>query len=289
MLVKPYFGDREVIGLFRVGGPGLGNLLFPYCRAHILSLEKNIEMIPPIWPTIKIGPIIRMEKEQRFYLNLFRSFTAKRLSLLLKSRNFKEVNEDEVGKTYQLDEKTVIKVSGLRNYFKDLIGYNLELREFLYQTAAKNIQSKVDAFDGNRSIGLHIRLGDYDEAGKTAIAWYLEKIKQLQQNPTLATMELIVFSDGKDSELNEILSLPNCSRVKKPDALSDILRLSKCKIIIGSNSTFSAWSAFLGKRTFIRDDKFYMGKLFNEKDEIYEGSLQNLSSEDLIRTTNLFS
>lgn len=280
-MIRPYFGDREILGLFRIGGAGLGNLLFVYARAYILSLQKGFKLIPPIWPTFKIGPLIRFEKEQRFYLDLFQPHLLERWQFLIKGLKYSEIQETELANQQNKVDKTIINVSGLKNYFKDLEGYHQELSSFFYLQSNTKVKSKIDAFNGANTIGIHIRLGDYDEAGKTSIIWYQEKIKQIRSLKKYENYKLVVFSDGKNVELKEILSLPNCMRVDKPDALSGILRLAKCEIIIGSNSTFSAWSAFLGRKPFIRHEKFYMNKLYHVKELIYEGCLPDTDLPNL--------
>ena len=67
MYIYPNFGDKEYFNIIRVGGPGLGNLLFPYFRAYIYAIRYKGNLIDPIWPTFKLGPILRNELDNRFY------------------------------------------------------------------------------------------------------------------------------------------------------------------------------------------------------------------------------
>ena len=44
-----------------------------------------------------------------------------------------------------------------------------------------------------------------------------------------------------------LLSIPNVKRVYFGGAIQDIVAISKCYYLIGSDSSFSAWGAFLGQ------------------------------------------
>ncbi len=275
MIFRPYFGEFEILNLVRIGGPGLGNLLFPLSRAYIYSLKYKSEILPPIWPSLKPGAFIRGEKEKRGYTDIFKSFFLKRTILQVKNIFNKSLTENQFLENiaaYSQNKDITVKVEGLRGYFKDLEGYHNELLHYILETASPTINKTYTQFNEN-NIGIHIRLGDYNEENKTPIDWYVNTIKILQEDKKYQNTSFIIFSDGKDEELRAILDIPNCKRVDKPNALSDILCLSKCQIIIGSNSTFSAWAAFLGRKPFIRNDKFYLGHLYHEEENIFEGEL----------------
>jgi hypothetical protein len=280
IVFKPHFGHYEILGLFRIGGPGLGNLLFPYCRAHIYSLqEHNSKVIPPIWPSLKPGTFLRNEKEKRTYLSLFKFSFFRRLNLTLQSLFFKFLDEEEFLNKKITEKNVKVRVEGLRNYFSDLKGYNEQLLSFILGNVNNKILKHYNDFDENH-IGVHVRLGDYSIEARTELNWYIDKIKKLQQIDKFSQCKFVIFSDGKDDELNSLLELDNCERIDNANAIADILRLSKCQIIIGSNSTFSAWATFLGEKDFIRHDKFYMHHLHNGK--VYEGD----NIEDLIGFKN---
>ena len=56
---------------FRLGGPGLCNLLFPWSRMIIEAKKKNLTIIPTTWTSLKIGPYLRSERDKRSYHNFF--------------------------------------------------------------------------------------------------------------------------------------------------------------------------------------------------------------------------
>lgn len=65
--IYPKLSEKDCM-LFRLGGAGLGNILFTYARAVIyVQKHENAEMIWPTWFSFKLGPILRHESDKRFY------------------------------------------------------------------------------------------------------------------------------------------------------------------------------------------------------------------------------
>ena len=56
---------------FRLGGAGLGNILFPWANAVVYAKKNNLERIQTTWVNLKFGTFLRKEKDKRMYLNLF--------------------------------------------------------------------------------------------------------------------------------------------------------------------------------------------------------------------------
>ena len=108
----------------------------------------------------------------------------------------------------------------------------------------------------NNSIAIHIRMGDFrnpdneDVLRKGAwnyrlpIQWYKNIISKIRE---VSDMPIYIFSDAENTELKEILDLDNCNRAYFGSAISDMIALSRCKILVSSASTFSMWASFLGQ------------------------------------------
>ena len=64
--VYPKFDGIDLI-FYRIGGSGLGNLLYPFFRSLVYSKKENLEMISPTFKSLKIGPYLRSEKQKRDY------------------------------------------------------------------------------------------------------------------------------------------------------------------------------------------------------------------------------
>ena len=77
------------------------------------------------------------------------------------------------------------------------------------------------------------------------ISWYRGVIEGIMKD--YPQQRFALFSDGSDEELQSLLSIPNVERCFFGNAFADMWAISKCKFVIASDSTFSAWGAFLGQ------------------------------------------
>ena len=215
----------------RFSGSGLANCLFVYARAIKQLLTHGGALITPTWANLSLGPYIRHQQDKRHYLGLFSSTgeisgIRKLLILLICKRRIKVVE-------------------GLDPYFADLLDNAKEISRYIENHVKPQILISVKEYDFSNCVALHIRMGDYPEKFRVPISWYLMKIDELKKvNPGY---KFLIFSDGSDQELEELLSVPNVKRVFFGNAIADIFAISKCCYMIGSDSTFSGWGAFLGQ------------------------------------------
>lgn len=279
--VYPKF-SKYSLGPIRIGGAGLGNLLFIYARALVYAKQHRLTLIAPTWATLKLGPFLRNEKDKRLYLNIFRPAGIKGLKKMGLLLSLKKYREDSFLPGQEQSGNSLLVVEGLRNYFEDFKHESTYIREALLRICKANTLKQYSTYKP-KTIAVHIRLGDYSAENRMAMAWYIEKIKQVRLLGY--NYNAVIFSDGKDAELEAILALPNTSREKSANALIDLLKMSKAEILIGSNSTFSAWAAFLGRNHFIRPENFYPGNIYTASDNAYEGALEGIDQHHLIRKT----
>lgn len=261
----PLFDGVDLF-LFRVGGPGLGNLLFPWSRAVVLSHLYDIPMIAPTWPQIKLGPLLRGELDSRMYINMFESLDlelhgAKRLRLLLNAVRYKEMDLDKFLSSES--KSSILVTAGMIGYLDPVYEYrSLLLNRLLAYKGASPSANEPESF-----IAVHVRLGDFSEPysdgnsnnmitnTRLPLGWYK---KQMQQLATiLPGVKFYIFTDGTDSEISTLLEIDNTKRNYGGDALDDLLLMANSKIMICSNSTFSLWAAFLSGN----DSIWYPGTL----------------------------
>ena len=250
---------------FRIGGPGLGNLLFPWARSVVYEHINKCNRISTTWNTFKIGTILRREKDKRFYSNLF----------------YEKNTISGFKKFYLLNfSNNVLIFKGMRNLFEPILQHQSIIKKKLISIIQKENLMKLKSLHKNR-IGVHIRLGDFtkeeNEEGlrkgnwnlKIPIKWYINIINKIQQ---ISKLPIYIFSDGQDEELIEILKIYNCTRINLGESISDMIALSECKLIISSGSTFSMWSSFIGQNPTI----WFPGQMRQSiilNKSIYEGEL----------------
>lgn len=252
----PTLGGRDA-WLWRWRGPGLGNMLFPWARAIVAAETYGYELIEPTWVQLKLGPMLRGERDRRFYSGLFRATPryvrgARRLWLLARSRRVEEGRP--VGNHAG---PTVIVFAGMRGQFSDLTDRNEQLRQRLLEIAHPKVKSRLPAEIVPR-MAIHVRLGDYRRSTElerlpqgaantaTPVHWFAEALGEVRR--TLGrSIEADVFSDGADSELAPLLGMTGVARSEKGSSLADMLSMACYAGLIGSNSTFAMWSSFLGE------------------------------------------
>ena len=232
-------GTLESTGI-RLGGAGLGNILFPWATALVYAKNNNLKRIQTTWKNLKIGTFLRKERDKRMYMDLF--LEADGVS------GFK--------KFFLLNFSNNIKVfSGMNDLFAPFKREQIFVKSELLKIINPYHIKRAKEFNSN-SIAIHIRMGDFanpinekvlrngDWNYRLPIKWYISLIEKIQIESNLP---IYIFSDAEDSELKEILAYDNCNRAYFGSAISDMLALSTCKVLISSASTFSMWASFLGQ------------------------------------------
>lgn len=241
---------------------GLGNRLFPWARCRIFSYVNDIPMLAPRWTQIKVGPLLRGESDLRFYHNLFKRRPEqiggmKKIWLLLFSKKLPEPEDLCLYKKGVFSGNVIVVFKGEKGYFGKLNGWDQFLmKELLLMTKDRwlNIVYKVPDIP----IGIHVRRGDFTTpvseedfmfkgSLRTPILWFIKSLKVIRENIGFPA-KAFVTSDGTVAELQELLNLENVFLIRTGSAISDMLILSKAKVLIASGgSTFSAWASFLGQ------------------------------------------
>lgn len=257
-------GFMESFG-FRLGGAGLGNILFPWARSLVYAKIHDSTNIKTTWLSVKAGTVLRSENDKRFYSDIFTNETG-----IYGIRKFLLLNFSNKIKYF----------SGMEGLFSDFVDEQEYIKQkLLSMTNPSYIQSaKKYPADG---VGVHIRLGDFSEDHKEKklrdkawnyripIDWYIDMLEKVCR---VKHMPIYIFSDGDNSELSKILALPNVYRVHYGSSISDMLALSNSKLLISSASTFSMWASFLGQIPTIWFPGQHRQRLISNK-QIFEGEL----------------
>ena len=242
---------------FRLGGPGLGNLLFPWARAKLLARQQGYRFVAPTWPQLKLGPLLRGEFDSRSYFSLFKAGPEDlsglhRLYILMTSKRIPE------NVSSQARAGDVIVTSGMGEFFEEFLEHPVFLREELMTMLARNRMPQLLRSCGSaEAIAVHVRFGDFSAVDtqvsknggtnrKQPIEWYVSAVAALRRHLGEKT-HVNVFSDARDKELSSLLALPGVRRVQGNSAIEDILLISSHRVLVASGSTFSMWASFLGQ------------------------------------------
>lgn len=222
------------LGVVRLGGPGLANCMFFAAKAYVEANRNGGMIISPSWTKFSLGPILRRERDKRFYSRLFKTYGISGFSkmLLLAFNKIKPLFEASYG-PYDMN-----------GYFTELNKHHEFVKEYFKKIEKPETISILQNRDFDKTVAIHVRLGDYPENFRVPMKWYVEMVNKIQElHPELSFM---VLSDGSDDELKELLSIKKVSREFFGNAYADMKAISRSKLLLASDSTFSAWGAFLG-------------------------------------------
>src|SRR3989338_1286060 len=273
---------------------GLGSRLFAWANSVIFSYKNNIPLLSPRWYQLKtIGPFLRKEEDKRMYFNLFnkkKGEMAAFFRVLLKLISLKKkltvemISKEFKNKKSLLPQLYVFEGEG--NYFGSLNGWNDLLLKEIHEITKKKWLDKVAEFK-EIPIGMHIRRGDFTAVDETRIAslesvvviqiplpWYVNTLKRIRAEQG-RNVPAYVCSDGRYEELKELLDLPNVTWIKTGSAIGDILTLSKSKLFLSSQSSFSGWISYFGQMPTLCYPGRLLGYNLVNKAGIYEFDPKN--------------
>ena len=146
------------------------------------------------------------------------------------------------------------------DYWEDITDY---FNRNISKSALRFVPKEI-----TNSIALHIRLGDMTGADRIPVDWSLRVLNLVRT--IVPNANVLLFSDGKDEELVEVLKLPNVKRVSFGNAIADIVAISKCQMVIGTYSTFSWWGAYLSQAPYIANSFRNSGCCHKDKSKFCE-------------------
>ena len=119
---------------------------------------------------------------------------------------------------------------------------------FFFSEQTKNkIKNFLNRFT-KKTIGVHVRLGDYLKPDCLNIHFLCQPdyFKTALKLFNLNNYEIIICTDTP-SLINQFINFENVHIMENNNEIEDLYLLSQCDNIIMSNSTFSWWGNFLGK------------------------------------------
>lgn len=252
-------GSRD-FGLFRVAGAGLGNCLYSYFHAYILSLEAGAPLIHPAWPSLKLGPLLRGERSKRFYIGLFAPPTDEIAGLrkiaVLVAGMFGRKRVVTVSSQCEAMVTNRLIVSRCLSFgFIHFQPWRPQIRDRFIEMLRRKPALPIRWGKGEH-VAVHVRLGDFAvatsgelDSGKVnnlriPLDWYERVIRRVTTE--FPGYPIHLFSDGNEHELVSLLAIEGVILRREPDDIGELLAMAEARLLIGSHSTFSRWAAFLG-------------------------------------------
>ena len=226
---------------FRLGGFGLGNLLFPYFRSLCLSLKNGAILLYPNHYQFQPRNFLR-ERNLKSLRNYSKDFNKFSWSSINKFKSARIFYSRSFKSEKFIHEYPHIFFSGYNNYFYDLIQYRKLIQKFIiYSYGIQNFQIKNE-------VAFHLRLGDF-----IINKQYIEKEKilyALEYFTKKLYVNVKIYSGSSYNQIKsflEINNLPNkVTLVKSISPMHDLISMSKSKYICGNPySTFVEWARFI--------------------------------------------
>jgi hypothetical protein len=142
-------------------------------------------------------------------------------------------------------------------YAKELTRRGIDLKKvFSLEEKSHWFNEVSDKISLRQSIGLHIRLGDFEnqnnkeKLGILSLDYYRRALTMITRQSDI--QKVFVFTNNEESVLRlfpdvEILDLEIIEHPDGANPAESLLLLSQCDSIICGNSTFSFWAAMLSK------------------------------------------
>ena len=225
----------------RVGGFGLGNMLFPFFRALTCSIRDSASLLYPHHNQFQPRNFLRdLNKDSlRNYSSDFAKFKWSSLPIINSltiyySRSWE--NESH------LDYYPNILFYGYKNYFYDLIDHRDFIKNYIYYSF------KISRKNPKNKVAFHLRLGDFlINKQNVNPEKVLESLNYFTKNLLL---EVEIYSDSTLEQVNNFLGIKKLpsktTLVKSLSPMHDLIKMSQAKYICGNPySTFVEWAKFL--------------------------------------------
>jgi hypothetical protein len=243
------------LGVARLNGAGFGNCLFAYFHAVVLGEREHRRLIAPSWRSIPIDRKLRGDGTIRRYHAMVRAHPeeltgAAKAAALAALLPVSERQQVAPGSPAHGSKRPLIVIGSTDFTFEGLHPHRALLRRRLLEIM-RNPPAEKPEWGSGGYLAVHVRLGDFDPIGtagsdnlRLPLAWYAGVIARLRGlHPELPVR---LFSDGGDAELAELLAIEGVTRARAADDINELVGMAGASVLVGSQSTFSRWAAFLG-------------------------------------------
>lgn len=265
---------------------GLGNKLLVWARALVFSHLNDLPLFVSNWAEVKIGPFLRDEKSKRQYWGYFVKTNQPSILRRLEFAMSKCVDDPHLRCVAESEEKLLYvfrEMPSWPDYFKDLREFRSLIRDRFYQNVSPKYLSLAQRQEAP-VIGVHVRRSDFREpvAGeaigntcnqRTTLDYYIRTVQAIRDIQG-TQLPVTVFTDGREDEIADLLSLPGVKIVEKNPDIVDLLLLSRSRyIVVSPGSTFSYWAAFVSDASVITHSSL-SAKIRSDNEGLFEGPVE---------------
>jgi len=252
-------------GYADVGAFGLAHSLLAWARCRIWCNGHQFPMLAPSWRRVRLGPYLRREMDKRQYQQLFQFqdyvHGPRRLWLLATLRRT-SAEQAAIDRPASIPGRQLVVFRNGESfsdnealYFPQVVGHSEEIHRELSQMTRPEYRP---ARPNCPHLALHVRMGDFSartdlEAvrqgltnSRLPIQWYVDMLKATRARLG-ADIPARLYSDGRDSDLQPLMTEPNLTRVAGQRSVTDLLSIAQASVLISSGSGFSYWGSFLGQ------------------------------------------
>ena len=246
---------------------GIGNKLSVWARALIFSKFNNLKLYTFGWINYRPKNWLKLNLKRRVYINDFNTLKISDyysiiLNLLCSKIKLNPVlNELAIPNSVYIYNKYDYNFNDLKLYRKLIIDSLVSILSDYNVKAINKLKVPL--------IGIHIRRDDFVKIGyATPISFYVNVLKKIRIKIGWI-IPAIIYSDGLESELIDILTLPKVElSIQKADIL-DLIELSQSRILITSvGSSFSYWASFISEGITINYQKEWSQYIKSDSNDI---------------------
>ena len=228
---------------------GLGNQLFGWAAgfqlAHRLNLNLELDASRLIQRKLELDSF-SLSRD----INIVTDFSKKRKDPFRSTPVFKEKDFRFDPRIREIDKPVVL--SGYFQSWKYFADRESEIRKLITLTDESNqLKSIREKVPFQEVLGIHVRRGDYigleNHHGITDSEYFKQSIVLASKLSTFS--KIAVFSDDISAAKD---TFPDAdyyiSETEIPSPAENLVLMSECVALIGSNSSFSWWAAFTSDR-----------------------------------------
>jgi hypothetical protein len=250
---------NQSLCLARLPRAGLGNKLLVWGRARVFANLNGLPFQVTGWNHFSPGAIIRGEIGRQYFGHFRGQKEISQWAWLRARALFKKIRDPDVATIVPAASRIYVfqKVPHWGDYFEHIRDHREMIRTALLDAVAQPFRNQAACLPAP-VIGLHVRHGDFrtlkpgEDFARVGLVrtplTYFKLVVQLIRDVAGAPLPVTVFSDGHPEALAELLALPNVTRHQPRAAITDLLLMSRSRILVTSaGSTFSYWAAFLSE------------------------------------------